>query len=114
MSSCEARATAVCHGDLHVRQVLVSDDGSLAGIIDWVDVCRGDPGIDLLLLWSFLPPGARAGFLEEYGPVSDESLLRARVLALDLGAVLALYARHEGLADLEREAVGGLDRAAIP
>jgi Phosphotransferase enzyme family len=71
---------AVCHGDLHFRQLLV-DGGELTGIIDWVDVCRSDPGVDLQLAWSLLPPAARDDFVDEYGPVT-ESLLRARVVAL--------------------------------
>ena len=108
-----AQPTAVCHGDLHMRQLLV-EDGRLAGVIDWVDVCRGDPGIDLSLVWSFFPPPVRVDFLDEYGPVSEESLLRARVLAVCLNAILASYGRHESLPAVEREALGGLQRAASP
>jgi hypothetical protein len=47
-----------------------------------------------------------------YGGADDEQLLRARVLALFLGAALAAYAHHEGLGSLEREAVAALARAA--
>src|SRR5437764_10503272 len=65
----------VCHGDLHVRQLLV-EGGSLAGVIDWVDVCRSDPGVDFAVYWSVLPLAARADFLDEYGEVSEASLLR--------------------------------------
>jgi aminoglycoside phosphotransferase (APT) family kinase protein len=104
-------ATAVCHGDLHFRQLLVDGD-ELSGIIDWIDVCRSDPGVDLQLLWSFLPPDGRGAFLDEYGPVSDESLLRARVLALFLNAILARYGHVQGLASVEEEALAGLRRAA--
>ncbi len=106
------RPTAVCHGDLHFRQLLV-DQGELTGIIDWVDVCRSDPGVDLQLLWSFLEPGAREEFLDEYGPVPEESLLRARVLALFLNAVLLRYASAEGLATVAAEALAGLRRARL-
>ena len=104
--------SAVVHGDLHFRQVLVGEDGSLTGVIDWVDVCRSDPAIDLSMLWSYLPAAGREPFLSEYGSVSDEQLLRARVLALSLSAALALYARHEGFPTVEQEAVLGLSRAA--
>ena len=103
--------SVVCHGDLHVRQLL-ADGASLTGVVDWVDVCRGDPGIDLLLVYAFLPPGARPAFFAEYGPVDDDSLLRAQVLAFNLSAVLARYARDQGLPGLEREAVASLDRAS--
>jgi aminoglycoside phosphotransferase (APT) family kinase protein len=101
---------SVCHGDLHFRQLLV-DDGELAGIIDWVDLCRSDPGVDLQLAWSFFPPEGREDFLDEYGKVDEESLLRARVLALFLNAILARYARDEGLPAVEAEAASGLMRA---
>lgn len=102
--------SAVCHGDLHFRQLLV-DQGEPSGIVDWVDLCRGDPGVDLQLYWSLLPPAARAEFLDEYGPVPESSLLRARVLALDLNAVLALYGREEGLGRVAAEALLALERA---
>jgi aminoglycoside phosphotransferase (APT) family kinase protein len=103
----------VCHGDLHGRQLLV-DGGRLAGVIDWVDVCRSDPGIDLAVYWSVIPPAARATFLDEYGDVSEASLLRGRVLALMLDAVLVQYARAHALDTLERETLAGLERAASP
>jgi aminoglycoside phosphotransferase (APT) family kinase protein len=103
---------AQAHGDLHVRHVLVGDDGTPSGVIDWDDACRADPAIDLHLVWSLLPPDGRGELVAAYGPVSDEQLLRARVLALFLCAALALYAEHEGLDALRREALAGLERAA--
>jgi aminoglycoside phosphotransferase (APT) family kinase protein len=103
---------ALVHGDLHVRHVLV-EGGQLSGVIDWGDICIGDPAIDLQFVWSVVPPEARDGVLEEYGPVDDEARLRARVLAIMLSAVLTLYARHEGHAALERESLAGLERTLI-
>ena len=100
------------HGDLHVRHVLVEQD-TLSGVIDWGDVCVGDPSIDLLFVWSVLPPDARDGFFEEYGAIDDETALRAQVLAIHLSAVLALYARDQGLGALERETRAGLERALV-
>jgi aminoglycoside phosphotransferase (APT) family kinase protein len=105
--------SAVLHGDLHFRHLLVDERGALSGVIDWGDLCRGDPSIDLSLLWSFFPPGGRAAFRAAYGPASGDQLLRARVLALCLCATLALYAHHEGMASVEREALAGLDRAVV-
>jgi aminoglycoside phosphotransferase (APT) family kinase protein len=87
-------------------------DHPLAAVIDWGDVCRGDPSIDLPLFWAALPPAARSEFAGAYGPLDEATLLRARVLALFLCAILSVYARHEGMAALEAEAVAGLDRAA--
>jgi aminoglycoside phosphotransferase (APT) family kinase protein len=103
--------TSVVHGDLHFRQVLV-DDGRVTGVIDWVDVCRSDPAIDLSIAWSFLTPDGRARFLEAYGPVTEEQLVRARVLAVSLSAALAWNAHAEGLPAVEREALAGLERVA--
>jgi len=107
-----AEPATIAHGDLHFRHVLVGEHGEPTGVIDWIDVCRGDPSIDLCLLWSVLPPDPRAEALDAYGPVAEEQVLRARVLAVFLCATLAIYGRHEGMPALEREAVAGLDRAA--
>ena len=103
--------TAVVHGDLHFRQVLV-EGRNVTGVLDWVDVCRSDPAIDLVLFWSFLDAPQRPAFLDAYGEATDQQLLRARVLAFNLGAALAAQAHAEGLAAVEREALAGLDRAS--
>ena len=102
---------AVCHGDLHFRHVLV-DGGRVSGVIDWIDLCRGEPALDLQLTWSVLPPEARGAFFAAYGDVDDATLLRARALALFLSAALLEYAHHEDLAPVEREAVASLERAS--
>jgi aminoglycoside phosphotransferase (APT) family kinase protein len=106
-------ARAVCHGDLHFRHVLVDGD-RVTGFIDWIDLCRGDPALDLQLVWSALPPEARGAFFAEYGEVDAATLLRARAVALFLGAALLEFSHHEKLASIEREALASLDRAAIP
>jgi hypothetical protein len=65
-----------------------------------------------MLVWSFLPPAGREEFLAEYGAVSEQTVLRARVLALFLAGTLAVYGHQEGRPGLERESLAGLDRAA--
>jgi aminoglycoside phosphotransferase (APT) family kinase protein len=82
-------------------------------VIDWGDVCRADPAVDLPLLWSFVPPEGRSAFLETYGEVTEAQLLRARVLAIQLCAVLARYGHLERNEGVEREALTGLDRALV-
>lgn len=99
------------HGDLHFRHLLVDGDGVLTGVIDWGDLCCGDPSIDVSLLWSFFPPEGRSAFLELYGLVTDDQLARARVIALSVCAALAAYAHHEGMPGVKREALEGLERA---
>jgi aminoglycoside phosphotransferase (APT) family kinase protein len=105
-----AETPAVVHGDLHFRHVLV-DGPSVTGVIDWGDLCRSDPAIDLPLLWGLVPPDARGTFLDAYGPVTEEQLLRARVLAIGIWAVLARYGHTERFKNVKHEALAGLDRA---
>jgi aminoglycoside phosphotransferase (APT) family kinase protein len=103
-------ALRVCHGDLHLRHLLV-DGGELTGVIDWIDVCRGDPAIDLPLYWGYLPPAGRAAFHEAYGPLDRPALLRSRVLAVFLWGTMVEYGHDVGPEWLKREALAGLERA---
>ena len=107
-----AQHTALAHGDLHLRHVLLGDGLELTGVIDWIDVCRADPAIDLVLYWSFLPPAGRGAFRDAYGPIRPDQLVRSRVLAFFLSATLAVYGRREGVVWLEREALRGLEFTA--
>ncbi len=51
--NCRLRAApgVICHGDLHVRHVLVGPPDrpspQVTGIIDWGDLCLADPAVDL-------------------------------------------------------------------
>ena len=105
-------AVTLVHGDLHFRHLLV-DDAALIGVIDWGDICLADPALDVQLAWSFLPPSGREAFLLEYGELDEAQLLRARVLAVSLCAALCAYGRHEGLPEVEQEALAGLERTLV-
>jgi aminoglycoside phosphotransferase (APT) family kinase protein len=105
-----ARHTAVCHGDLHMRQLLV-DGGTLTGIVDWVDVCRSDPAVDLSVAWSTLDAAARPAFFAAYGDFDEETSVRARVVAAFLCAVLADWGEKEGVTVVRDAAVAGLRRS---
>jgi aminoglycoside phosphotransferase (APT) family kinase protein len=109
----EAEPTATCHGDLHLRHLLVDDRGDPTGVIDWIDLSRNDPSVDLVLYWAALPPDGRSEFLQAYGAITEEQLLRARVLALFLCGVLAAYGAHEGRPSLTRAAIAGLARTCV-
>lgn len=100
---------AVAHGDLHFRHLLV-EGRRASGVIDWGDVCRADPAIDLPLYWSFVPREGRKAFLDEYGPVTETQLRRARVLSIQLCAVLAHYGHSEGQPAILRAGLDGLER----
>lgn len=106
-----ASHTAVCHGDLHMRQLLV-DGHALTGIVDWVDVCRSDPAVDLSVAWSTLDAERRPAFFVAYGEVEEETRVRARVVAAFLCAMLADWARKERVPAVLDAALAGLRRAA--
>ncbi len=75
------------HGDLHARNVVVRE-GRVAGLLDWVDVCGGDPATDLALAWTVLSTAdARAVFLETYR-ADPASVARAAAWAVYLGMTL--------------------------
>lgn len=82
-----ARAASWIHGDLHVRNLVVRD-GVLRAIIDWGDLCGGDPAVDLSVLWTGLDAPAAAAFLAEYGSLDDALRARARGWALVQAALL--------------------------
>jgi aminoglycoside phosphotransferase (APT) family kinase protein len=105
--------TVTCHGDLHLRHLLVDERAAPAAVIDWIDLSRNDPGVDLVLYWGSLPPDGRTEFHAAYGPLTEEQLLRGRILSLFLCGTLAVYGRHEGLPALEREAIEGLARTCL-
>ena len=101
--------SAVTHGDLHFRHLLV-EGGTASGVIDWGDLCRADPAIDLPLYWSLVPPAGRAAFLDAYGEVTETQLLRARVLSIQLCAVLAHYGHSEDQPAILQAGLEGLER----
>ena len=89
--------TVIVHGDLHLRHLLVDQGGRASAVIDWIDLSYNDPGVDLVLYWSVLPAEGRADFVEAYGTITDDQLLRGRILALFLCGTLAVYGHHEGM-----------------
>jgi aminoglycoside phosphotransferase (APT) family kinase protein len=105
--------SVISHGDLHVRHLLVDGAGRAAGVIDWGDLCRADPAVDLSLAYGAFSGRAREALLDAYGPVSDASRTAARVLAVSLCAALAEYAAGTaGRGRLLAESLRGLHRAA--
>ncbi|MEU6512426.1 aminoglycoside phosphotransferase family protein [Streptomyces sp. NPDC046942] len=63
------------HGDLHPANVLTAD-GSFCGVIDFGDLCAGDPACDLAAAWVLLPDGAADRFHAAYQPAPDPATLR--------------------------------------
>lgn len=65
------------HGDLHPANVVVRD-GMLVGVIDFGDMCSGDPATDLSAAWILLPAGAAGRFFDAYGQIDEATFTRAR------------------------------------
>ncbi|ARQ67711.1 aminoglycoside phosphotransferase family protein [Streptomyces marincola] len=63
------------HADLHPANVLTAD-GTFCGVIDFGELCAGDPACDLAAAWNLLPDGAAARFHETYRPAPDAATLR--------------------------------------
>jgi len=107
------------HGDLHPANVVVSD-GRLSGVIDFGDMCAGDPAWDLAAAWLLLPDGAASRFFEVYAYADEATIRRARGLAALKSLFLILMGQNG-----ERGLPGGkptwgpagraaLDRVLIP
>ena len=95
------------HGDFYSRQLVLADDRSLAGVIDWGDMHKGDPACDLMVAFAFVP---RAEFEEGYGPIEEATARLARFRALSHTLGVTLYAKDIGDRDLLREGRAALAR----
>jgi aminoglycoside phosphotransferase (APT) family kinase protein len=65
------------HGDLHPANVVVRD-GMLAGVIDFGELCGGDPATDLSAAWILLPADAASRFFDAYEQADEATIARAR------------------------------------
>ncbi|GAA1381872.1 phosphotransferase [Peribacillus frigoritolerans] len=88
---------SLVHGDIHIRNVLLDDEGVLAGVIDWGDVHIGNPAIDFSFLYSYFPKEVRSAFFEIYGEIEKETKSLARFRAIYMLVTLLVYGidRHD-------------------
>ncbi len=100
---------AVVHGDLYARHVLVDERLRPAGVIDWGDVHRGDPALDLAFAFSAISRRARGAFFAAYGAVDPRTLELARYRALYHSAMVAHYGLRIGDAELIAVGTRGLE-----
>ncbi len=82
------------HGDLHGANMLV-DDGVISGVIDWGDVCAGDPATDLSIAWSLFDAADRNVFRDAAGAgehqVDDATWQRAEAWALHFAVIYTMH-----------------------
>ena len=69
------------HGDLHPANVVTSG-GTLSGVLDFGELCAGDPATDLAAAWLLLPTGTASRFFEAYAITDDATIRRARAWAV--------------------------------
>jgi aminoglycoside phosphotransferase (APT) family kinase protein len=65
------------HADLHPANAVVQE-GTLAGVIDFGEMCAGDPATDLSAAWILLPAGTASRFFGSYGHADGATIARAR------------------------------------
>jgi len=96
------------HGDMHPLNVLV-DAGRIAAVIDFGDICGGDPATDLSIAWMLLPPAARPVLRAASGDVDDDTWRRARGWALALAVTyIANSADHPQIARIGRDTLAAV------
>ena len=98
----------IAHGDLYGRHVLVDAGWHVCGVIDWGDVHRGDPAVDLAAAFEAFPPSAREAFVSAYGAVSGRTWATARYRALYHSAMVAQYGLRIGDGEMLRAGLAGL------
>ncbi len=65
------------HGDLHPANVLTSH-GDLSGVIDFGDLCGGDPALDLAAAWILLPNGESVERFRAANPLACDDVTWTR------------------------------------
>lgn len=96
------------HGDLHIRNMLVDEEGKVSAIIDWGDTHIGHPAIDLSIAYSFLPPEGRKIFFEIYGEVRIEEKMAAKFKAIYTTLLLLLYSNEQNDHTLKEDCLDSL------
>ncbi|MFM9132504.1 MAG: aminoglycoside phosphotransferase family protein [Actinomycetota bacterium] len=80
------------HGDLHAGNIIV-DGGRISAVVDWGDICAGDPACDLSIAYSMFSGDSRVALLGAYG---DDLGLHGRARAWAVHFGLAYLASGEG------------------
>lgn len=77
------------HGDVHLGNIVISE-GRVVALIDFGDMCAGDPACDLAIAWLGFTPAGRAVFRETLGERYVEAdWCRARGWAASFATLMA-------------------------
>jgi aminoglycoside phosphotransferase (APT) family kinase protein len=77
------------HGDPHTANLIFRDD-VIVGVIDFGDMCAGDPATDLAGGFLTLPFESIDQFFAAYGPVDDATIQRTLGWAIHFGLMFIL------------------------
>ena len=84
----------LCHGDLYAKHLIIDNDKSLCGIIDWGDSELLHPAIDLAIVYQFLPKESHLEFWNIYGNVENEIHIIAILRAIYSSVTISWYAHQ--------------------
>jgi aminoglycoside phosphotransferase (APT) family kinase protein len=91
-----ASRLVVAHGDLHVGQLLLDDNGGLSGVLDWGDLHLGHPAVDLTIVHQLVPVADHDAFFTSYGEVDRVTLQSSRARAAWHAVALLAHAVDVG------------------
>jgi len=89
-----ARAKQWIHGDPHCAN-LIFRDSALVGVIDFGDLCAGEPATDLAGGFLTLPLASVETFLRAYGSVDHATIRRTLGWALHFGLMFILLGQSD-------------------
>ncbi len=106
----DVKPSAIVHGDLYARHILLDDSASISGVIDWGDVHFGHPANDLMAAHTMLPSDAHAEFIDAYGGIDEATWLLAKYRAIYHSALVAHYGMNIEDAALVNAGISALAR----
>jgi aminoglycoside phosphotransferase (APT) family kinase protein len=82
------------HGDPHPANLIFRDE-QLVGVIDFGDLCAGDPATDLAGGFLALPYESLGAFFDAYGTVDEATLRRTLGWAVHFGLMFVLLGQSD-------------------
>jgi aminoglycoside phosphotransferase (APT) family kinase protein len=82
------------HGDPHPANLIFRDD-VLVGVIDFGDLCAGDPATDVAGALLALPRASIDDFFRTYGAIDDATVTRTLGWAVHFGLMFMLLGQSD-------------------